>query len=127
MQQFLHLVPADVVSSPAAFVVVGVAGFAAAVSTPTFSTIFFIDKITTYHQLLPSLLVGSSVDFPTPRRSTFNNHVVWRSVASAPPSDDFVDELQTTMALDLLEGRLQEVIIPARRLPLADCKQHVAA
>jgi len=122
-QLFHQLVP-GVVGSPGAFVVVGMAGFFAAVSNTPISTIIFVSEMTnSYHLLLPSLLVCSTAYLATRRWTIFKSQV-WRRIDSpAHAGEFFVDVLQTIKVQDLLD-RVRKVIMIPESMPFADFKKH---
>jgi CIC family chloride channel protein len=122
-QLFHQLIP-GVVGSPGAFVVVGMAGFFAAVSNTPISTIIFVSEMTnSYHLLLPSLLVCSTAYLATRRWTIFKSQV-WRRIDSpAHAGEFFVDVLQTIKVQDLLD-RVRKVIMIPESMPFADFKKH---
>jgi CIC family chloride channel protein len=124
--QLFHRLLPGIVGAPGAFVVVGMAGFFAAVSNTPISTIIFVSEMTnSYHLLLPSLLV-CSVAYLATRRWTIFKSQVWRRIDSPAHSGEFfVDMLQTITVLDLLDRVRQVTMIP-EDMPFADFKKHFA-
>jgi CIC family chloride channel protein len=124
--QLFHQVLPEVVSSPGAFVVVGMAGFFTAVSNTPISTIIFVSEMTnSYHLLLPSLLV-CSVAYLATRRWTIFKSQVWRRIDSPAHSGEFfVDVLQTIAVRDLLD-RVRKVAMIPESMPFADFRKHFA-
>jgi CIC family chloride channel protein len=124
-QAFHRLLP-EIVASSGAFVVVGMAGFFAAVSNTPISTIIFVSEMTnSYHLLLPSLLV-CSVAYLATRRWTIFKSQVWRRIDSPAHSGEFfVDVLQTITVGDLLD-RVRRVAMIPESMPFADFRKHFA-
>jgi len=122
--QLFHQVLPGVVGSPGAFVVVGMAGFFAAVSNTPISTIIFVSEMTnSYHLLLPSLLV-CSVAYLATRRWTIFKSQVWRRIDSPAHSGEFfVDVLQTITVHNLLDRVRKVAMIPESML-FADFRKH---
>jgi CIC family chloride channel protein len=102
-----------VVSEPAAFVVVGMAGFFTAVSNTPISTIIFVSEMTnSYHLLLPCLMV-CSVSYLASRRWTIYHRQVKSKIDSkAHAGDFFVDVLQAFRVSDL-----QHLVKKVRSIP----------
>jgi len=109
---FNHLIP-SVVPHPGAFVVVGMAGFFAAVSNAPISTIIFVSEMTnSYHLLLPSMLV-CTLAYLTSRRWTIYVKQVQNRVASrAHRGEFFVDVLAAIKVKDLLPHLKRVQLIP---------------
>ncbi len=124
--QSFHQVLPEIVGSPGAFVVVGMAGFFAAVSNTPISTIIFVSEMTnSYHLLLPSLLV-CSVAYLATRRYTIFKSQAWRRIDSpAHAGEFFVDVLQTITVRDLLDRVRKVAMIPENML-FADFRKHFA-
>jgi CIC family chloride channel protein len=111
-KMFHHIIP-GVVTEPGAFVIVGMAGFFAAVSNAPISTIIFISEMTnSYHLLLPCLLV-CSVSYMASRRWTiYNKQVKSRINSPAHAGDFFVDILQAIRVKDLMHLVKKVEVIP---------------
>jgi chloride channel protein, CIC family len=108
-----HLVMPGVVAEPGAFVIVGMAGFFAAVSNAPISTILFISEMTnSYHLLLPSLLV-CSVSYMAARKWTiYDKQVKSRINSPAHAGEFFVDILQAIRVNDLMHLVKKVEVIP---------------
>jgi CIC family chloride channel protein len=111
-KMFHHILP-GVVTEPGAFVIVGMAGFFAAVSNAPISTIIFISEMTnSYHLLLPSLMV-CSVSYMASRRWTiYDKQVKSRINSPAHAGDFFVDILQAIRVKDLMHLVKKVEVIP---------------
>ncbi len=101
--KLFHQVIPGVVTSPGAFVVVGMAGFFTAVSNAPISTIIFVSEMTnSYELLLPSLFV-CSICYVTSRRWSIYRKQVKNRVASPAHAGEFmVDVLQLIKVRDLM-------------------------
>jgi len=124
--QLFHQLLPGVVGSPGAFVVVGMAGFFAAVSNTPISTIIFVSEMTnSYHLLLPSLLVCTTAYLATRRWTIFPSQV-WRRIDSpAHAGEFFVDVLQAITVRDLLD-RVRKVTMLQEHKPFSEFKTHFA-
>ena len=113
MGKMFHQILPNVVTEPGAFVIVGMAGFFAAVSNAPISTIIFISEMTnSYHLLLPSLLV-CSVSYLASRRWTIYEKQAKNKVDSpAHAGDFFVDILQAIRIKDLMHLVKKVEVIP---------------
>jgi CIC family chloride channel protein len=122
--QGFHQVLPEIVGSPGAFVVVGMAAFFAAVSNTPISTIIFVSEMTnSYHLLLPSLLV-CSVAYLATRRWTLFKSQVWRRIDSpAHAGEFFVDVLQAITVRDVFD-RIRKVAMIPENMPFADFRKH---
>jgi len=122
--RIFHQIMPGVVAQPGAFVVVGMAGFFAAVSNAPISTIIFVSEMTnSYHLLLPSLLV-CSVSYMAARRWTIYEKQVKSKVDSpAHAGEFFVDILQSIRVKDLLHLVKKVDLIP-RNMPFLDFKKY---
>jgi CIC family chloride channel protein len=111
-QLFHHLLP-GVVGNPAAFVVVGMAGFFTAVSNTPISTIIIVSEMTgSYHLLLPSLLVCSIAYAASRPWTIFRSQVKNRIDSPAHAGEFFVDILQAIHVKDLMNRVRQVAAIP---------------
>ncbi len=82
----------SIVTHPGSFVIVGMAGFFAAVSNTPISTIIFISEITnSYHLLLPSLLVCSLCYLLSRKWTIFKNQVKSRIDSPAHAGEFMMD------------------------------------
>lgn len=122
-QAFHHALP-EVVGSPGAFVVVGMAAFFAAVSNTPISTIIFVSEMTnSYHLLLPSLMVCSVAYLSSRRWTLFKSQVRRRIDSPAHAGEFFVDVLQTITVRDVLDRIRRVAMIPENML-FADFRKH---
>ncbi len=108
-----HLIMPGVVTEPGAFVIVGMAGFFAAVSNAPISTILFISEMTnSYHLLLPSLMV-CTISYMAARKWTiYNKQVKSRINSPAHAGEFFVDILQAIRVNDLMHLVKKVEVIP---------------
>lgn len=94
--KIFHILMPTVVTSPGAFVIVGMAGFFSAVSNTPISTIIFISEMTnSYHLLLPSLMVCSVCYLLCKKWTIFENQVKSRIDSPAHAGEFMMDILQT--------------------------------
>ncbi len=109
---FHDLMP-SVVGHPGAFVVVGMAGFFAAVSNTPISTIIFVSEMTnSYHLLLPSMLVCTLAYLLSRRWTIYVKQVKNRIASDAHKGDFFVDILASIKVEDLLPQLRKAQLIP---------------
>ncbi len=110
--RMFHAWMPDIVTQPGAFVVVGMAGFFAAVSNTPISTIIFVSEMTnSYHLLLPSLLVCSIAFLLSKKWSIYEKQVPSKVDSNAHRGDFFVDVLAALRVRELLpELRTVEMI-----------------
>lgn len=109
---FNHFIP-NVVSHPGAFVVVGMAGFFAAVSNAPISTIIFVSEMTnSYHLLLPSMLVCTLAYLVSRRWTIYVKQVQNRVASRAHRGEFFVDVLAAIKVSDLLPHLRRVQLIP---------------
>jgi chloride channel protein, CIC family len=108
-----HLIMPGVVTEPGAFVIVGMAGFFAAVSNAPISTILFISEMTnSYHLLLPSLMV-CTISYMAARKWTiYDKQVKSRINSPAHAGEFFVDILQAIRVNDLMHLVKKVEVIP---------------
>ena len=98
-----HALMPGVVTQPGAFVIVGMAGFFAAVSNTPISTIIFVSEMTnSYHLLLPSLLVCSLAFLLSRRFTIYEKQVSSRVDSNAHLGDFFVDVLGAIRVKELM-------------------------
>lgn len=101
--RIFHAVIPGIVTQPGAYVVVGMAGFFAAVSNTPISTIIFVSEMTnSYHLLLPSLLVCTLAFLLSRRWTIYIKQVGSRIDSNAHRGDFFVDVLGTIRVEELL-------------------------
>ncbi|MGB2929268.1 MAG: chloride channel protein [Desulfobacterales bacterium] len=121
--KIFHQIMPGVVTEPGAFVVVGMAGFFAAVSNTPISTIIFVSEMTdSYQLLLPSLLV-CSVSYLAARKWTIYDRQVKSKVNSpAHAGDFFVDILQAIRVKNLMHLIKKVEVIP-RNMTFRDFRE----
>jgi CIC family chloride channel protein len=108
-----HEIMPGVVTQPGAFVVVGMAGFFAAVSNTPISTIIFVSEMTnSYHLLLPSLLVCSVAFIASRKWSIYEKQVKSRVDSNAHRGDFFIDVLATMRVSELMPDIRKVEVIP---------------
>ncbi|MFH1628532.1 MAG: chloride channel protein [Pseudomonadota bacterium] len=108
-----HQIMPSIVTSPGAFVVVGMAGFFAGVSNTPISTIIFVSEMTnSYHLLLPGLLVCSLAYLLSRRWTIYEKQVPAKIDSNAHKGDFFVDILAAIRVKELT-GQLRK----ARLIP----------
>ena len=101
--RIFHAVIPGIVTQPGAFVVVGMAGFFAAVSNAPISTIIFVSEMTnSYHLLLPSLLVCSLAFLLSQKWTIYVKQVQTSMDSNAHRGDFFVDVLGTIRVKELM-------------------------
>jgi CIC family chloride channel protein len=124
-QVFHQLLP-SVVTTPATFVIVGMAGFFTAVSNTPISTIIIVSEMTgSYHLLLPSLLVCSVAYVASRHWTIFRSQVKNRIDSPAHGGEFFVDVLQAMQVKDVLDCVRKVTMIP-ENMPFADFRKHFA-
>jgi CIC family chloride channel protein len=124
--RLFHAWMPSVVTEPGAFVVVGMAGFFAAVSNTPISTIIFISEMTnSYHLLMPSLAVCSVSYLASRRWTIFHNQVKSRINSPAHSGEFFVDILQAIHVKDLMTKVRKVELIP-EGMPFPDFKKYFA-
>lgn len=100
--KLFNLFMPSVITHPGSFVIVGMAGFFAAVSNTPISTIIFIGEISnSYHLLLPSLLVCSLCYLLCQRWTIFKNQVKSRVDSPAHAGEFMMDILETIKIREL--------------------------
>ncbi|MBI5580463.1 MAG: chloride channel protein [Deltaproteobacteria bacterium] len=122
--QVMNRILPEIVSSPGAFALVGMAGFFAAVSNTPISTIIFVSEMTnSYHLLLPSLLVCSVAYLATRRWTIFPHQVSRRIDSPAHAGEFFVDVLQAIKVKDLRDC-IRKVVSIRQEMPLVEFKAY---
>lgn len=115
----------SIVTHPGSFVIVGMAGFFAAVSNTPISTIIFISEITnSYHLLLPSLLVCSICYLLSRKWTIFNSQVKSRIDSPAHAGEFMMDILETIKVRDL-EPLVKDVLRVNEEMPLSEFKNKI--
>ena len=123
---FHHFMPA-LVPQPAAFVLVGMAGFFTGVSNTPISTIIFISEMSnSYQLLLPSLLVCSLTYLLSKRWTIYTAQVDGPVDSPAHAGTLFVDVLQKLKVREL-EDRLTPPCLIAQDMTLARFKERFCA
>jgi CIC family chloride channel protein len=103
----------SVVPQPAAFVLVGMAGFFTGVSNTPISTIIFISEMSnSYQLLLPSLLVCSLTYLLSKRWTIYTSQVDGPVDSPAHAGTLFVDVLQKLKVRELQDGLTPPCLIP---------------
>jgi CIC family chloride channel protein len=121
--RIFHFILPGIVTQPGAFVVVGMAGFFAAVSNTPISTIIFVSEMTdSYQLLLPSLLVCSLAFLLSRRWTIYVKQVRSRIDSNAHRGDFFVDVLGTIRVKELMP-RLRRVELVPENMPLTDFRK----
>jgi len=111
--KMFHQIMPGVVTEPGAFVIVGMAGFFAAVSNAPISTIIFISEMTnSYHLLLPSLLVCSVSYLATRKWTIYEKQAKNKVDSPAHTGEFFVDILQAIRVKDLMHLVKKVEVIP---------------
>lgn len=122
-QVFHYLMP-GVVTQPGAFVIVGMAGFFAAVSNAPISTIILVSEMTdSFHLLLPSLLVCSVAYLAAQRWTIFGRQVKSKIQSPAHTGEFFIDILQAIQIKDLMH-LVQPVAMIPQNMPFLDFKAY---
>jgi CIC family chloride channel protein len=107
--KIFNFIMPSVVTSPGSFVIVGMAGFFAAVSNTPISTIIFISEMTnSYHLLLPSLLV-CSLCFLLCRNWTIYETQLKSRVDSPVHAGEFMMDILQTLKVEDLRYLVREV------------------
>ncbi|RLC26302.1 MAG: chloride channel protein [Deltaproteobacteria bacterium] len=108
-----HALMPGIVTQPGAFVVVGMAGFFAAVSNTPISTIIFVSEMTnSYHLLLPSMSVCSVAFLLSRRWTIYVKQVKSKIDSNAHRGDFFVDVLGAIRVRELLPHVRKVRLIP---------------
>ncbi len=101
--QIFHSFFPALVTQPGAFVVVGMAGFFAAVSNAPISTIIFVSEMTdSYHLLLPGMVVCVLAYLLARRWTIYEMQVKGKIDSNAHRGDFFIDVLATIRVQELL-------------------------
>ncbi len=111
--RIFHDMMPGIVTQPGAFVVVGMAGFFAAVSNTPISTIIFVSEMTnSYHLLLPSLLVCSLAFLLSRKWTIYVKQVQTSMDSNAHRGDFFVDVLGTIRVKELMPQVRKVKLVP---------------
>ncbi|OGR13799.1 MAG: chloride channel protein [Desulfobacterales bacterium RIFOXYA12_FULL_46_15] len=123
--KLFHLFIPAVVTQPASFVIVGMAGFFSAVSNAPISTIIFISEITnSYHLLLPSLLVCSLCYLLSRKWTIFHNQVKSR-IDSPAHAGEFMMDILETIKVENLGHLVKEVLCVNEDMPFSEFKNKI--
>jgi chloride channel protein, CIC family len=121
--KLFHAFLPAVVTEPAAFVVVGMAGFFTAVSNAPISTIIFVSEMTnSYHLLLPSLMV-CSVAYMASRRWTIYTQQVQSKVDSPAHAGDFFVDILQAIGVNELMPMVKRVTVVPEDMPFLEFKR----
>ncbi len=119
---FHQLMP-NVVTQPAAFVIVGMAGFFAGVSNTPISTVIFISEMTSsYYLLLPSMLVCSLSYIASQRWTIFKNQPQ-NKMSSPAHSGEFFVELLENIQIKNLQNEIKMPILIPKNMRLGEFKK----
>lgn len=124
--EVFHQLMPTLVTTPGAFVIVGMAGFFTSVSNTPISTIIIVSEMTgSYHLLLPSLMVCSVAYIASRNWTIFRSQVNNRIDSPAHGGEFFVDVLQAIKVGDISD-RIRKVSMIPESMPFADFKKHFA-
>lgn len=116
--QMFHAVIPGVVTEPGAFVVVGMAGFFAGVSSAPISTIIFVSEMTnSHHLLLPSLLVCLMTFMCSRRWTIYQKQARTKLDSKAHRGHFFVDVLGAIRVKELM-SQVRKVELVPEDMPL---------
>lgn len=129
----LHAWLPQIVTQPAAFALVGMAGFFAGVAKAPVSSLIMVSEMTTGYGLLTPLMLTTAVGYLlVPRRlSLYENQVESRVDSPAHEGEYMVDTLEGLFVRDAMPKALQPVTVrfdaplPEILDTVADCRQHV--
>jgi len=118
-QVFHYLMP-DIVQQPAAFAIVGMAGFFSAASKAPFSTIIMVSEMTgSYHLLLPALLV-CTLAFIFSRKWTIYQKQVSSRIDSPAHAGDFLTDLLEGLTVRSLENKIRKIVTVQENVKFKD-------
>jgi CIC family chloride channel protein len=121
--RIFHQMMPGIVTHPGAFVVVGMAGFFAGVSSTPISTIIFVSEMTnSYHLLLPGLLV-CSLSYMLSRRWTIYEKQVPSKIDSNAHRGDFFVDILAAIRVSELTGQLRRVRLIPEDMTLSDFRK----
>lgn len=108
--QIFHYLMPDIVQQPAAFAIVGMAGFFSAASKAPFSTIIMVSEMTgSYHLLLPALLV-CTLAFIFSRKWTIYHQQVPSRIDSLAHVGDFITNVLEGITVGSLKDKIRKVV-----------------
>ncbi|MBW2264557.1 MAG: chloride channel protein [Deltaproteobacteria bacterium] len=111
--RIFHNIMPGIVTEPGAFVVVGMAGFFAAVSNAPISTIIFVSEMTnSYHLLLPSLLVCLLCYMLSRKWTIYEKQVRTKLESNAHRGAFFVDVLGAIRVKELMPQVRKVELVP---------------
>jgi CIC family chloride channel protein len=111
--QLFHLWTPTVVTSPGAFVIVGMAGFFAAASNAPISTVIMVSEMTgNYHLLVPSMWVCAIASIVGRRWGIYRNQVDTRADSPAHFGDFVKDYLEDMHVRDIFNPESKFHYIP---------------
>ncbi len=110
---FFHSIMPTVVPNPAAFIIVGMAGFFAGSSNVPITAVIVVSEITSsYHLLLPSMLVCSLSYFLCRRWDLYRAQVPAKIDSPAHKGEFFTDILEDIRVKDIFDGTKAFAVIP---------------
>ncbi len=123
--KLFHIFTPSIVTQPASFVIVGMAGFFSAVSNAPISTIIFISEITnSYHLLLPSLLVCSLCYLLSRKWTIFQNQVKSR-IDSPAHAGEFMMDILETIKVGALGHLVKDILCVNEDMPFSEFKNKI--
>ncbi|MBW1852408.1 MAG: chloride channel protein, partial [Deltaproteobacteria bacterium] len=121
--RIFHMIMPGIVTQPGAFVVVGMAGFFAAVSKTPISTIIFVSEMTnSYHLLLPSLLVCSVAYMISDKWTIYIQQVKSKVDSNAHRGDFFIDVLDSIRVKELMQN-IRKVELVQEDMPFSQFRE----
>ncbi len=110
---FFHDLIPSVVSNPAAFIIVGMAGFFAGSSNVPITAVIVVSEITSsYHLLLPSMLVCSLSFFLCRRWDLYRAQVPAKIDSPAHKGEFFTDIMEDIKVKDIFDDSRAFAVIP---------------
>ncbi len=110
---FFHSIMPSVVPNPAAFIIVGMAGFFAGSSNVPITAVIVVSEITaSYHLLLPSMLVCSLSFFLCRRWDLYRAQVPAKIDSPAHKGEFFTDIMEDIRVKDIFDDKRAFAVIP---------------
>ncbi len=110
---FFHSIMPSVVVNPASFIIVGMAGFFAGSSNVPITAVIVVSEITSsYHLLLPSMLVCSLSFFLCRRWNLYRAQVPAKINSPAHKGEFFTDILEDIKVGDIFDDTVAYAVIP---------------
>ncbi len=110
---FFHQVAPDIVASATPFIIVGMAGFFAGSSNVPITAVIVVSEITSsYHLLLPSMLVCSISYFLCRRWNLYRAQVPNKAASPAHKGDFITDVLENIKVKDIFNPARAFAVIP---------------